>query len=154
MTLRDFARFWGALILWMLFIFSASTDALSAEHTSRFLGPFLRWLKPDISATAIETIHVLIRKGSHVTEYAIFAALLWRAIHYGTKIRASFRLEAVIVFFLAVFYAAGDEFHQSFVQSRGSSAGDVMIDSGGILLGIFVSWAIIRKRRIAASHSR
>ena len=146
MTFRKFARFWIPLIVWMLFIFSASTDVLSAEHTSRFLVPFLRWLMPNISPATIETIHFLIRKGSHLAEYAIFAALLWRALHYGTKLRAGFRFEAVLVFFFATLYAAGDEFHQSFIKSRGSSAGDVMIDCGGILLGIFASWALTRKR--------
>ena len=137
MTLRNFVRFWVPLILWMLFIFSASTDVMSAENTSRFLVPFLRWLKPDISVAAVETIHFLIRKAAHVAEYAIFAALLWRAVHHGTKLRAGSRFEAVLVFLLAMLYAASDEFHQSFVKSRGPSLGDVMIDGGGILLGIF-----------------
>jgi VanZ family protein len=150
MTFRKFARLWIPLILWMFVIFWASTDAMSAEHTSRFLFPFLRWLKPDISAATIETIHFLIRKGSHLAEYAIFAALLWRALHYGTRLRANFRLEAVLVFFFAMLYAAGDEFHQSFIKSRGSSAGDVIIDSGGILLGILAFCAITRKRGSAA----
>ena len=150
MTLRNFAKFWVPFILWMLFIFWASTDVLSAEHTSRFLVPFLLWLKPDISAATIETIHFQIRKGSHLAEYAIFAALLWRGIHYGTNIRAGLRFEAVLVFFFAMLYAAGDEFHQSFIKSRGSSAGDVMIDGGGILLGILAFWAITRERGSAA----
>ena len=98
----------------------------------------------------MEMIHFLIRKGSHLAEYAIFAALLWRAIHYGRKVRAGLRFEAVLVFFVAMLYAAGDEFHQSFIKSRGSSAGDVMIDGGGILLGILAFWAITRKRGCAA----
>jgi VanZ family protein len=146
MTLSRLARFWIPLILWMLFIFSASTDAMSADHTSRFLVPFLRWLMPNASAPTIETIHFLIRKGSHLAEYAIFAALLWRAIHYGTQLYASFRFEALLVFFLALIYAAGDEYHQSFVETRGSSAGDVLIDVGGILLGLLGSWAITRQQ--------
>jgi VanZ family protein len=150
MTLRNFAKFWVPLILWMFVIFWASTDAMSAEHTSRFLFPFLRWLRPDISAATIETIHFLIRKGSHLAEYAIFAALLWRALHYGTRLRANFRLEAGLVVFSGMLYAAGDEFHQSFIKSRGSSAGDVIIDSGGILLGILAFCAITRKRGSAA----
>ena len=144
MTFRNFAKFWLPLILWAIFIFSASTDALSAEHTSRFLVPFLRWLMPSISAATIETIHFMIRKGSHMAEYAILAALGWRAIHYGTKLRAGFGREAVLVFFLAMLYAAGDEFHQSFVRSRGSSIDDVMIDGCGILVGIFATWMITR----------
>ena len=147
MTFRNFAKFWLPLILWAIFIFSASTDALSAEHTSRFLVPFLRWLMPDLSLATIETIHAAIRKGSHLAEYAIFAALLWRAIHYGRNVRVGFRSEAVLISLVGILYAAADEFHQSFVTSRGSSVGDVIIDSGGILLTLFAVWVITRKRR-------
>src|SRR6476620_1495666 len=115
MTFKNFAKFWLPLILWACLIFSASTDAMSAEHTSRFLVPFLRWLIPDLSLAAIETIHVAIRKGSHLAEYAIFAALLWRAIHYGRNVRVGFRSEAVLISLVGILYAAADEFHQSFV---------------------------------------
>ena len=51
-------------------------------------------------------------------------------------------------------YAAGDEFHQSFVKSRGSSVGDVMIDSGGILLTLFAVWVVTRKRRREKTQKR
>lgn len=147
MTFRNFARFWLPLIVWAIFIFSASTDVMSSEHTSRFLVPFLRWLMPDLSIATIELIHAAIRKGSHVAEYAIFAALLWRAIHYGRKVRRDFRSEAILIFLIGTLYAAADEFHQSFVMSRGSSVGDVMIDSGGVVLTLFAVWAMTRKRR-------
>lgn len=142
-----FIKFWAPLILWMLFIFMASTDLLSAEHTSRFLVPFLRWLKPDISLAAIVSIHFFVRKTAHLLEYAVFAALLWRAIHYGTSLRPVFRVEATIVFFFATLYAAGDEFHQSFIHSRGSSPRDVIVDGAGVLLGLAASWFIARRSR-------
>ena len=53
---------------------------LSAAHTSRFLVPFLRWLDPQISLAALNAIQFGIRKLAHLTEYAILAALLWRAL--------------------------------------------------------------------------
>ena len=76
-----------------------------------------------------------------------FAALLWRAIHYGRNVRVGFRSEAVLISLVGILYAAADEFHQSFVTSRGSSVGDVMIDSGGILLTLFAVRVITRRRR-------
>ena len=48
---------------------------MSSEHTSRFLVPFLRWLMPDISRATIAQIHILLRKGAHLAEYAILAVL-------------------------------------------------------------------------------
>ncbi len=102
---------------------------------------------PGASPATIETVHLMIRKASHVAEYAIFAALLSRAVHYGTKLRGGFRFEALIVFLSAMLYAASDEFHQSFVRSRGSSVDDVLVDGCGVLLGIFVYWVMTRKGR-------
>jgi VanZ family protein len=131
----------------MLIISLASTDAMSSEHTSRFIIPFLHWLKPDISPAAIDKIHFLMRKAAHLTEYAILAALLWRALDHGGKRRWS---EQVLTFLCAASFAALDEFHQSFVPSRGASKYDVMIDSCGALIGLLIRWSIVRKRSATA----
>src|SRR5438105_2676047 len=82
-------RYWLPLLAWIGLIFIGSGDLMSAEHTSRFIVPFLHWLSPDLSPETLEQIHVLIRKLAHVTEYAILAVLLWRAIFHGTNLKAS-----------------------------------------------------------------
>jgi VanZ family protein len=136
-------------ILWMTIIFLGSSDMLSAEHTSRFLVPFLRWLDPQISFAALFAIQLGIRKLGHLTEYAILATLLWRALRGGTR----WQMKMSILFLVAVLacgiFAASDEFHQSFVPSRTSSPQDVMIDICGALLGLAVCWMLAR-RKIAA----
>ena len=38
----------------MAFIFVGSTDAFSSGHTSRFIGPFLRWLSPGLPDAAVD----------------------------------------------------------------------------------------------------
>ena len=48
---------------------------MSAEHTSRFLVPFLLWLKPGISVETVALIQFCVRKAAHLTEYAILALL-------------------------------------------------------------------------------
>ncbi len=63
---------------------------MSAEQTSRFLVPFLRWLKPDISTGALAQVHFFGRKLGHISEYAILAILLWRALRSGTNLRIKF----------------------------------------------------------------
>jgi VanZ family protein len=130
----DLLKSWLPVALWMAFIFVGSTDLMSAEHTSRFLTPFLHWLKPDISLATVEQIHFLVRKAAHLTEYAILALLLMRALR---EKESRFR-RTIVVLVIAVLFALADEYHQAFVVSRTSSLGDVAIDSVGAFLGILI----------------
>jgi VanZ family protein len=126
----------------MALIYTASGDLLSSEHTSRFVTPFLRWLNPDISGATISQIHVLLRKGAHLTEYAILAVLLWRGFRWGrVGVRQSLWPQAASALALAIAFAATDEWHQSFIASRGPSPVDVLIDSCGAALGLALRWA-------------
>ena len=138
MRASTFVRYWMPVLAWMLIIFGASTDLGSAAQTSRFLIPFLHWIHPSISFATIETIHLFLRKGAHLTEYGILALLLLRAVRSET--RKAFVFSALSVLLVAGLYAATDEFHQSFVQSRTASPWDVMIDCGGTLIGIGIFW--------------
>jgi len=131
----DLLKSWLPVALWMAFIFIGSTDLMSAEHTSRYLTPLLLWLKPDISLDTIAQIHFLVRKIAHLTEYAILAILLMRAL---CERATSLWRGAAVVLIVAVLFALADEYHQSFVASRTSSLGDAAIDSAGVLLGIFI----------------
>jgi VanZ family protein len=144
MNLRSWIKYWLPVVAWMIFIFIGSTDLLSAEHTSRFIGPFLRWLTPDVSDATVASVQLVIRKCAHLTEYAILAALLFRAFsqrqpRVGRALAISFALAAV--------YAALDEFHQSYVASRTGSPWDVLIDCAGALAGVLVYWRRIRDRK-------
>ncbi|MBL9174849.1 MAG: hypothetical protein JNL10_15030, partial [Verrucomicrobiales bacterium] len=65
---------WLPVVVWMACIFIGSTDLLAASHTSRFLGPLIRWLAPGLDADAVHTAQVWIRKAGHVSEYAVLCA--------------------------------------------------------------------------------
>ena len=131
----------------MAVIFLGSTDMLSAAHTSRFLVPFLRWLDPQISLAALNAIQFGIRKLAHLTEYAILAALLWRALRGGTRWQVKMSILFFVAWVACAIFAASDEFHQSFVPSRTSSPIDVMIDICGAFLGLGVCWMFARRKR-------
>ena len=148
MKARTLVSRWMPVIAWMLLIFAGSTEALSAEQTSRFLVPFLRWLDPAISIATLAAIQVVIRKMGHLTEYAILAALLWRALR-----DSALKLwePAAIALFIAGSYAALDEFHQSFVPSRTAAVGDVLIDCCGALVAVAI--CIIFARRNPAREA-
>lgn len=105
-------------------------------------GPVLAWAGlifflsslPDLSSGLEQDF--LLRKTAHVLEYAVLAALIWRAF------RGSFGLKgpvlALLCFSAAALYAASDEWHQSFVPGRGPSAVDVLIDSTGALAACLI----------------
>ena len=139
MKFREFLKAWLPVILWIALMFLSSTDLMSAEHTSRFITPFLRWLNPKISLSAIERVHFLVRKAAHLSEYAVLAGLLFRALRPSI---GGFWRRALLALAPAVIFAAADEFHQSFVRSRTSSFRDVCIDSVGAIIGILICWII------------
>ena len=147
MRARRFVRYWLPAIVWMAVIFLGSTDMLSAAHTSRFLVPFLRWLDPQISLAALNAIQFGIRKLAHLTEYAILAALLWRALRGGTRWQVKMSILFFVAWIACAIFAASDEFHQSFVPSRTSSPIDVMIDVTGALIGLAICLAFGMRRK-------
>ncbi len=147
MLIRSVVKYWGPVIAWILLILLASGDVMSAEHTSRFLVPFLRWLIPDISVATLTEIHFCVRKAAHVTEYAILAFLVSRAVFRETNrnwARSSLFVGAWIA---CTVVATGDEFRQSFVESRGASPWDVTIDSAGAIFGLLLYARFGRKPR-------
>ena len=87
--------------------------------------------------TGLGTWDLVLRKCAHVTEYAVLAFLLVRAI--GREAPA---------LLLGVLYAASDELHQAFVRGRHASPIDVAIDTVGLLLGL-LAW-----RRLSSSMPR
>src|ERR1017187_1838480 len=149
--LRSLIRYWLPVLVWMWIIFSASGDQMSFQHSSRIIGPFVRWLLPNLSDEVIHAIVVFVRKCAHLTEYAVLALLLWRALRKppgpgAPRWRWS---EAGLALTLVALYAASDEFHQPFVPSREGSVSDARLATAGgalplLCLGAAGRW---RKRR-------
>ena len=131
----------------MVLIFSASADAHSSQRTLGFVGPILRWLFPNMPPDHIEDIHLFIRKCGHLTEYAILALLLWRALHASKNYLPAWSWPKVCgTLLLVCLYAASDEFHQSFVPTRTARMSDVFIDTAGGAIGLLVLWFFTRSR--------
>ena len=136
--LTRFAHYWGPVLAWMGIIFWMSSGSFSSAETSRIIVPLLRFLFPAMTSGDLDLAHAMIRKSGHIFEYFILGILAFRAFRSGQERRWSLRW-AVSAIILSICYAASDEFHQSFVASRGSSLLDVCIDStGGILSQVTV----------------
>ena len=88
---------------------------------------------PNLS-TGLGTWDTILRKGAHVTEYAVLGGLLYRALGRETLALAA-----------GIAYAATDELHQHFVRGRHASPVDVAIDAVGVAVGMLV-WLRLRER--------
>jgi VanZ family protein len=151
--LRAFLKFWLPVLFWMAVIFIASADAHSAERSGRFIEPLLHWLFPKMPQPQIDDIHHYIRKCGHLTEYAILALLVWRALHFSKNNLPPWSWPKVGGTLLLVFlYAVTDEFHQSFVPTRTALFSDVFIDTAGGAIGLLALWIFGRWRKRAAKR--
>ncbi len=147
-------RLWryAPLVVWMGFIFFASTGEFSASNTSRIIRPVLLWLFPNISEERIALAHFLTRKAAHFTEYAILGLLAGRAFtrssHQPIQ-RAWFQAATLLI----VIYALTDEYHQTFVASRTGSIYDSVIDIAGGLTALMVFAYLFHRRERRAPGS-
>jgi VanZ family protein len=88
---------------------------------------------PSLS-TGLGTWDTILRKGAHLTEYAILGGLLYRALG-----------REPLALAVGIAYAATDELHQYFVRGRHASPVDVAIDAVGVAVGMLI-WLRLRER--------
>jgi VanZ family protein len=85
--------------------------------------------------TGLGVWDLILRKGAHMTEYAVLGLLLMRALGRDLPALA-----------IAIAYAATDEIHQHFVQGRHSSPFDVAFDACGAALGLLIAHSVQSQR--------
>ena len=93
-------------------------------------------------AQFIENLQYPIRKCAHMTEYMIFTLSVILAL-YVWKVKNKWLY--ILAFAVAVIFASTDEFHQLFVPGRSGMVIDVLIDSIGAAIGVFIVWGVRRK---------
>ncbi|WP_455057766.1 VanZ family protein [Jutongia sp.] len=137
------------VLLWMLVIFSFSAQpADESTQTSLRVGravcavivPDYAQMTQEQQTAWAERIEFPVRKGAHMTEYAVLA-VLWLGVLAGEEIT---RKRALIAIALTALYASTDEFHQLFVPGRSGQVRDVLIDSCGAAIGVLIVWGIIK----------
>ena len=140
-----FLKYWLPVFTILAIQFSFSTNAFSSSETSRFIIPILKVLMPHSDPGRLVFWHHVIRKAAHLTEYCVLGVFTLRAI--AIDIPHQSRVGILTVLFVAA-AALGDEFHQSFVPSRGSSIVDVGYDFIGGVIAILLVW-VWRSTRVA-----
>jgi len=146
------ARAWryGPVLFWMGVIFFASTGNLSASNTSRIIRPLLLWIFPDITEGGLLYAHFLIRKGAHLSEYAVLALLAARAFLTSSHVTLR-RWWIAFAFGLVAVCALLDEYHQSFLDSRTGTPYDSILDmtGGAIALALLLFVLTLRRKKRA-----
>ena len=142
---------WLAVAACVGAILTFSGDEFSAQQTSRILGPLLRWLFPELHPATLQAVHVWVRKGAHVFEYALLGLLAFRAFRLSLDV--SLPRTALLGLGVVLAVSAADEFRQSFLPSRTGSIGDVGFDLAGGALGVLLVVAAHRAAGVGAPVS-
>lgn len=126
-------------ILWMFVIFymsnqpahissAQSSDAINLLSNVPVIGGAIDTM------IANGTAQFVIRKSAHMFSYAILAIFWFMSIYDGKSIKKTFITSLVITFI----YACTDEVHQLFIPGRSGEIRDVLVDSTGAIIGLFI----------------
>ena len=92
------------------------------------------------------TLYVVSRKLAHFAEYALLAALWWRAL----RTKVAHRRALALALAIAVLYAVTDELHQTLVSGRAGRPLDVGIDTAGALTAVWLIARVRARKRVRA----
>lgn len=145
-------RYWLPVVVMLGAMYFFSTDVFSFENTRGIVTAILGWFMTDVSSKAIAEGNYLLRKSAHFLEYAVLAALLFRAFRAGSALRwrltwGTYSLGVVVCWALA------DEFHQTRTRFRGGSVYDFLLDSAGGLFALIVICGLSRLKTRSAGRS-
>jgi VanZ family protein len=76
----------------------------------------------------------VVKKGGHALGYG----LLGLSYYYALPRSLSRVYRWILALIMVILFALSDEYHQSFVQGRNSSLGDVAIDTLGAIIALFL----------------
>ena len=150
------ALWWAITVAWAALIFYFSTRTFSPDFTQGVLASAFHLLHIHVSPRTFRILHAILRKLAHLTEYAIFAFLLYGSpSEKGQGIWRPRR--AVFCILAAAAYSLTDEFHQLFVPGRHGSLLDCGLDTLGAALAMLLHYtynqvSLLRSKK-ALSHS-
>ena len=141
------------IVLWMSVIFCLSNQPaidsteLSDGFISNTIGNVYKFFNKNISSDELNEIKVKythpVRKMAHFTIYMILGILVTLLVR---EYNVSFNKCLFISLLVCLLYSISDEVHQLFVIGRSGEIRDVLIDTSGSFIGIFVFNKLFRKK--------
>src|SRR6266581_4044292 len=121
--------------IWLGVVLFLGTAYFATASTAPFILPLLKKLAPGASNAQLHATHRVLRKLTHVAEYALL--WLWAiAARTGRPVRATW-----IALLVCLACALADEAHQAFIPSRTGSLRDVVIDASGAAAALLIARA-------------
>jgi len=124
--------------IWLGVVLFLGSAYFATTNTAPFILPLLKKLAPGASNAQLHATHIVLRKLTHVAEYALLALLWFWAIaaRAGRPVRATW-----IALLVCLACALADEAHQAFIPSRTGSLRDVVIDASGAAAALLIARA-------------
>ena len=97
---------------------------------------------PTLATSEIKWQDFIVKKTFHIFEYAVFTMLFYRALKESGVEKKKAGIYSIVA---AILYGISDEFHQSFTPGRDAKARDVVFDTIGGLLSIYIVWKQLPK---------
>jgi len=118
-----FIIFWLPVLVWGTVIFAFSS-------------------RPSTPTSQIFWEDFILKKMAHVTIFGIFCSLVYRALKKSLSKQKYMEYLSIALTFL---YGVTDEIHQSFVPGRDSTLRDMLIDTFGGVLAMYLILRILPK---------
>ena len=124
----------------MIWIFSSQNAEQSAALSGSLLEKLLHCFGLDnLGEETLGILRGLIRKAGHFAEYALLGFLcMFLADSYALRYRGAAAWGG------ATGYAITDEIHQMMVAGRAGMVSDVLLDSVGVLTGIWIALILMK----------
>ena len=146
LILRIFAVIMSVIMMVLIFNFSADNAEESGKKSEEVTVIIVQTVEPEIVEKPIEeqqrvyeSVGTYVRKAAHFIEFSalgFFMSIMVNTIYLGLPRRILTPLGC------GALYALTDELHQIFVPGRACSVIDILIDTGGVSIGILLSIAI------------
>lgn len=132
-----------SIIMLCIFFFSSQVSSVSSKSSNKITQTGIKVVNKIGGSTEKNIkkisnhidIRTLVRKSAHFIEFFLLGLLIINVLKDYFKI--SWKI-ILIALFLCILYACSDEIHQLFVPGRTSRIFDILIDTSGSILGIFL----------------
>ena len=135
------------LCMLSIFLFSTDNSRESTSKSNRVILGITNLFHKDLSnkekEKIIDMFFVPIRKMAHFGIYLVLGISL---ISFLREFSIPILKLLLLSIFLAFLYACSDEIHQLFVPGRSGQFSDVLLDTLGASVGIFIYYLLFRKR--------
>ena len=148
---------------YLIFSFS-NEDGKASKSTSEYVSEIILKTFTDYEKMPKEEAYKLldktvgiVRKIAHYTIYIVVGILLM-GLFYTYKLSDLKR--GLFSLIIGILYASSDEIHQTFVDGRSGQVKDVLLDTLGVITGIFITMLVIeiakriKEKRISKKTKR